>query len=181
MDSLIKASAEIIVRKSPSRGLLTKTPLATALGAYLLVSVLQTTESFIAPGEYTGYGIATLCLLSLLVLVSVLLMQMWFLNTYARQKFSLKEVFVLEILFILAPSIVLLLIYFVILFSGLDAVVNDAVGAVFSIYVLFAYQKALVDIARISKSQAAIIILVSVVTALIVTLAGVALLFPRIG
>ncbi|MDO8408228.1 MAG: hypothetical protein Q7S95_03275 [bacterium] len=178
MYSLIKASTEIIMRKSPSRALLTKTPLAMALGVYFLVLVLPVSKLFIAPDQNAGYPIADLFLISLLALASMLLMEFWFLNIYARQKFSLKEVFVLHVLFAAAPTIVYWGIYIITSFSGMGAVVSGVVEVTFGIYMLFAYHKAIVDIARISKSEAVTVILVRIVTPSVVNIAGIVLLLP---
>ena len=173
MYPLLAASFSVIARKFPPRSFLKSTPLAAALGVYGLTLLISLVESAITPVDpEMGAPLKPIISLALDVasLVFILFIGMWVINRYVRNRFSLKEMFVLEMLLTSSTSIVFAVGSIIIMPLGDAGEISFGIGTagiVFAIYMLLTFQKAISEIASITKSQAANVIIAPIAVLLL--------------
>lgn len=165
MTSLFRASFKLIGRQFPTRAFVQQVRLTDAILLYALTTLLAIVESFF-PSSLAEQGNPSLAFTGIILiqqgvaLAIILLVSRWVINRYAGEKFSLKEVFVLEVLLTSASTVIFGIGGIGASFLGTGAVaVAGIIGLIFSIYMLLTTQAAISAIAAISKSQAAYVIL----------------------
>ena len=176
MYQMLAASFEIILRRIPSRSFLREISFIEALGVYILTTVLGLTELlFPALGDAqaeTGFPMGLELTINILGLLLILFVGMWVINRYARDRFTLKEMFVLEVLLTSGSGIVFSISWIAAVLFGMDeAILISVLSLVFGIYMLLTFQKAISEIATITKSQAAYVILAPIAVFLVVWMA----------
>lgn len=163
MYSLLATSFAVIARKSPKRSFLTDASLGATLGLYLLTLLVSGLEMFFTPPGSGGVpyvaGVMAYTAASVATFLLTLVIGMWVINRYAPSRFTFKEMFVLQTLLTSGSSIVYAIAGILFSFGG------AALGIlmfVFGIYMLLTWQRIISEIASISKTQAAYVILAPV-------------------
>ena len=164
MYKMLVASFGIIQRRIPSRSFLRELSSVEALGVYVLTTVLGLIELFFPALTNTEFGmlkpIGFALIENVLGLLITLVIGKWIINRYAKDKFSFKEMFVLQVLLTSASSIVFSISWVAsVLFGEAGAVLVGLPSIIFGIYMLLTFQKAIREIASITTSQAAYVIL----------------------
>lgn len=167
MYRLLIASFNVIRWQFPSRSFLRGIPLRDAVSLYLIISALSLLTLFLPTPfpEESGLDQVLPTVVTHIISLAVMLFGgQWLLNRYASERFSLTEVFTLQALLTSGSALIFnasLIPAAVIGEIGLAVV--GIVIFVFGLYMLLVFQKAISDIAGITKSQAAITIVVPIV------------------
>ncbi len=163
MYPLLAASFALIVRKFPPRSFLKTTSFSTALGVYALSLALDMIGIFLTPDQSTfdrNVSIGMLVALDIPVLFLILFVGRWVINKYVPEAFSLKEMFVLQMLLSAGARIIFTVAGTVLAFVGGSVMTAfGIIGFIFSLYMLLTFQSAVSHVASISKSQAANVII----------------------
>lgn len=173
MYSLLGKSFQIIVRKFPPRSFLRQPTVAEALSIYALTLVVSLVEipfdrTTNASGDSLVAVVASSLAFQIAATVGVVYIGKAVINRYAHEKFSLKEMFTLDIVLTAGASIIGSILYpLSSLFGEMSVAVGGGVGLVFGIYMLLTFQAAISQIAGISKSEAAYVIIAPVAVLLL--------------
>lgn len=164
MLKIFSASFGVIARRIPQRSFLADVSLTEVLGVYTVALILQLSESFIPATAGSSEAAVFATILDLAISIGTLLLVVfvstWTINRYAADRFTHKEMFALYVLVTGATSIVYSILWLPVFFLGESWVsIASIFGFVFGVYMLFTYQKAVSEIAGVTKSQAAKVIL----------------------
>lgn len=166
MYRLLETSLYVIGRQFPTRAFVKNVRLFDAVLVYALTIVVTTIESFFEP-SIPGENLPDPTLAStsavvgsgLLALALIVLVSTWVVNRYTHEKFSLKDVFVLEVLLTAASSIMFSIIFIGSVLIAVPMLATSIIFLIFSVYMLLTFQAAISSIASITPSQAAYVIL----------------------
>lgn len=173
MIRLIMASLRVIEREFPSRSFLKEITFTQALQVYLLLLVVSVIESLFsssidATSQPTVVGIITQIAISVATLLIILVVTKLLLNRYVQEKFSFKETFILEQVLTAGSGIVFSIVGILAVFGGTIGVgVVGIFFIIFSLYMLFTFQKAISHVASISLSQAANVVIAPIAVLII--------------
>lgn len=166
MQELVRASFQVILRRFPTQSFLKKVSLRDALIVYAVLVIIAAIESlFLPPLDSTETGAASIGIplgvsIDIFAIISATLITTWVINRYAKTRLSLKEGFVLQILFTAGARVFFAAATIAgsVFGTGLEFIFGIATF-VFALYMLLTMQVGISSIVSITKSQAAYAIL----------------------
>jgi hypothetical protein len=169
MYPLLRASFDVIAWRAPSHAFLKRITTRDAVITYsVLLALLALETLFLRPtGSVEAalrFDIGFALALDVVALAFTTVIGGWVINRYAKTRFSLKDMFVLQVLLTAGCRVIFAGTAFLGLLFGEGAeIVFGIFSMILAIYLLFAFQSVVSSIASITRSQAAYVILAPII------------------
>jgi hypothetical protein len=169
--AIVQASFDSLMRKFPTREFIKKCTLENTLTVWVIAQCVGYASIVFTGNPISPQFVLTTIVISGAYLASIVFAGGYILNKYATEKFSNTEVLSLDVTLTAASSILFGLVTIAQVFGGFTtAMVLSVLSLVFAIYVLLTIQSGISQIAAITKTQAAYVILAPIVPIIIVTI-----------
>jgi hypothetical protein len=157
MDTLLRMSYAAFRREFPERAAVAAISTQTLVYASVFLFLIGLTALLLDP-QFETWGLVLAFALYVPSLLLGVTISRWFLNRYATDPFSWKDVLALQYVFFAFPAIIFSILDTLGTLGDPAAFATGIMGLVIGIYMLFTWQKGLARIAGITLNEATLVI-----------------------